>query len=83
MPHTFKWKTGSGELFQTALTSKVVKDKIESFLKKEISPSADQVDEAAMSFEDILISATNLCLHKKGSIKSEKSKSKKWFDQEL
>ena len=83
MPHKFKWKIGSAELFQTALTSKVVKDKIESFLKKEISPSADQVDEAAMSFENILISAANLCLHKKGSIKSKKSKSKKWFDQEL
>ena len=83
MPDRFKWKLGSAEIFQSALTSPIVKNKIESFLNRKVSHTTDQVDEAAKLFEDILISAANLCLRKKGSGKSKKNYNKNWFDQEL
>lgn len=89
MPDVYLWQKESSLLFQQALSSDDVQQKISKFMDKAfVSPNIDKAisDQALGDFNDIIYTACSKSLKKsskKGKKTVDKIKNQKWFDIDL
>ncbi|MCU7801461.1 MAG: endonuclease/exonuclease/phosphatase family protein [gamma proteobacterium symbiont of Lucinoma myriamae] len=83
MPQSYKWTKYSPGKFEKALKDKAISNKIKSFLNTTFDVQETCINQACDVFDDIVISAANLSLTKRKPSKSNVSKCKKWYDEDL
>lgn len=83
IPLGYIWTDESPFLFQNALESPDVKEKIDNFLKTDKYDTQKSVNDAAVELSDILLLAAEKSLKTRKPKKKGKQKHKKYFDSEL
>jgi hypothetical protein len=80
----YKWSDESSFLFQEALSSPELKQRLDNFIQMGCRSNENEINNAATELANIIISAANKSLKRRNFTKNKKkNKNKKYFDTDL
>ncbi|VDH89489.1 Hypothetical predicted protein [Mytilus galloprovincialis] len=79
----FIWSDDSPALFQDALFTAEIQQRLDKFLKLEPIDSQNAIDSASLELTDIIITAANISLKRRKAQTGKGVKHQKWFDCNL